>query len=291
MSPPAPGWSLTGRANFRSAGAPEVNAALARSEWLALARAIEARGGRVAVLPPDEALTGLPFAAEAGLPLPPSREGEAPRFLLPRMKPAHRQEEKARWAPFIQSLGFAPVEITQGTWEGQGDVTRFDDVTLMFFGGRTDREGLEAARHHVPGEVLAIEIRSPAFHGNMAVLPLPHASCLLVCADLVEDDGIALLEARFGRDRMHFVSMEEAKAYATNGLPLGEHVLVPSCTPPRVAQLIAAQGLHVEALSMVELCEKAGGASRCLVCVGEGLADGITIPEAARLAAWERALS
>ena len=236
-------------------------------------------------------LTGLPFAAEAGLPLPALTAGGAPRFLLPRMKPEHRQEEKTRWAPFVRGLGFQTEEVLAGTWEGQGDVARFDDVTLMFFGGRTDREGLEAARHHVSGEVLALEIRSPAFHGNMAVLPLPHAGCLIVCADLVEDDGIALLEARFGRDRMHFVSMEEAKAYATNGLPLGEHVLAPTCTPPRVAQLLAAQGMRVEGLALVELCEKAGGASRCLVCVGEGLGDQVTIPAEARLDAWEQALS
>jgi N-dimethylarginine dimethylaminohydrolase len=291
MSPPAPGWAVRGRANFRSALGPVVHPRAARREWLALARAIERHGGKVAVLPPDDALTGLPYAAEAGHPLPPAAPGGRPRFLLSRMKPAHRRGEPERWRPFVAELGFEPIDLGAGTWEGQGDVAWFDGATLMFFGGRTDREGLEAARRHVAGEVLVIQVREPAFHGNMAVLPLPAADQLLVCPDTVEDDGLAVLEARFGRDRIHFVSEEESRGYATNGLPIGRALLAPHCTPPRVSRLLAGAGVSVEALSMVELCEKAGGAARCLACVCPDVPDDLPIPERARLAAWEADLS
>src|SRR3712207_2055671 len=65
MSPPGPTWGLRGRANFRSREALPADASGARAEWLALARAIEARGGTVVALPsPDPDLTGLPYAAE-----------------------------------------------------------------------------------------------------------------------------------------------------------------------------------------------------------------------------------
>jgi N-dimethylarginine dimethylaminohydrolase len=291
MSPPAPGWAVRGRANLQSALGPVVDPAAARREWLALACAIERHGGRVAVLPPDDALTGLPFAAEAGHPLPPAQPGGRPRFLLPRMRPQHRWAEKERWRPFVAELGFEPIDLDAGAWEAQGDVAEFDGVTLMFFGGRSDRQGLEAARRHVPGEVLAVQIRDPALHGNMTVLPLPHAGCLLVCPDTVEDDGVAALEARFGRDRIHFVSAEESRGYATNGLPIDGVVLTAHCTPPRVEKILRAQGLGVERMEMEELCGKAGGAARCLVCVARGVSDDLAIPERARLAAWEQALA
>ncbi len=284
MSPPPPSWSLRGRSNFKSEVAAEVDPAAARREWLALARGIEARGARVAVLAPDDALTGLPFAAEAGHPLPPI-PGSKPRFILARMKPEHRRGEGQRWAPFLERLGFELVELQEGIWEGQGDVADFDGATLLFFGGRTDREGLECAKKHFTGEILTIELRGAAFHGNMAVLPLPQAGCLLVCADVVEDDGLALLESRFGRDRMHFVSAEEMKSYATNGLAIDSCLLAPSCTAERVTKLIRQVGMNFEPLPMAELCEKAGGASRCLVCVVHD-STGLVIPDDARLSKW-----
>ena len=68
MSPPPEDWTLRGRANFRSAAAPSVDARRARAEWVSLADAIESRGGRVCcLLPrPGAGLTGLPYTAEAG---------------------------------------------------------------------------------------------------------------------------------------------------------------------------------------------------------------------------------
>ncbi len=120
----------------------------------------------------------------------------------------------------------------------------------------------------------------------MALLPLEPAQTLLVCADVVEDDSLAVLEARFGRDRLHFVTDEEVQAYATNGLVVGDTVLAASILPQRVRRLIEKDGLKVAELAMVELCEKAGGASRCLACVATGLEATLEIPEDARLARW-----
>jgi N-dimethylarginine dimethylaminohydrolase len=286
MSPPHPSWSLKGRANPRSRRAGTVDAVRARHEWLALAEGIEALGGTVAVLPPDAELTGLPYAAEAGHPLPPIEPGQKPRFILPRMKVEHRQRERERWAPFVERLGFTVVELEDGIWEGQGDVATADGATLLFYGGRTDLVGAHAARRHMSGEILELRVREPAFHGNMALLPLEHAGTLLVCADVVDDDSLALLEARFGRDRIHFVSEEEIQAYSTNGLPVGDTVLCPSILPARVRRIIERDGMKVAELEMAELCEKAGGASRCLVCVAKGVGDAITLPEDAKLPGW-----
>lgn len=286
MSPPGRSWSLRGRANFRSRDAAVVDARAARKEWLALAEAIEAHGGTVAVLPPVEGLTGLPFAAEAGHVLPPRRGGTGRwRFVLPRMATAHRVAEREHWGPFAARLGFEVVELDAGHWEGQGDVASFDGATLLFWGQRTDRAGLGAALELFDGDVMAFELREPAFHGNMALLPLPAVDRLLVCSDLFEGDGVARLLKRFGGGRVEHVEPDEVRCYATNGLPIGQTLLAPSVVPERVKGLVRDFGLHVEELRMTELCEKGGGAARCLVCHAPGAARDLIIPEENRLGA------
>jgi N-dimethylarginine dimethylaminohydrolase len=289
MSPPHPEWRLVGRSNFRSKDAPEVDAAKARLEWLALAEAIEALGGTVAVLPPERDLTGMPFAAEAGHALPPREPGGRRRFLLPRMKHDHRKPERELWRPFVERLGFETIELGAGTWEGQGDVATFGDgtfggVTFLFYGGRTDREGALAAREHFDGETFLVEVEAPAFHGNMAVLPLDGARTAFVCADAVEENSLALVEAKIGRDRTHLVSEAEIQLYATNALPVGDTLLAPSIMPARTQKLAERDGMKVKLLEMKELCEKAGGASRCLVCRVPALPDDLVVPEEHRLA-------
>jgi N-dimethylarginine dimethylaminohydrolase len=293
MSPPGPSWALRGRANFRSREAPQVDAAKARLEWLCLAEAIEARGGTVVALePPSEELTGMPYAAECGhIVAEPDRERQGsdqprpPTFLLPRMAAAHRKGERDHWGALAAKMGMRVVDPGRGTWEAQGDVAVFDGVTLLFYGGRTDREGMEAAAAHIPGEAFCIEIREPAFHGNMALLPLPFAGRMLVCPDVIQGDGMERLAARFGRDRLLPVTEAEIRAYATNGLPIGDTVLAPSLVPDRVRGLFEASGLRVELLVMSELCEKAGGASRCLVSYAQIEPGSVSIPEENRLSA------
>jgi N-dimethylarginine dimethylaminohydrolase len=285
MSPPSPRWALTGRANFRSREAAPVDARRARHEWLALAEAIERLGATVAALETDDpALTGMPYAAEAGHVLPPRGGSGRHRFLLPRMRAAHRRGERDLWRPFAERAGFEVIDPGAGVWEAQGDVAVFDGVTLLFFGGRTDREGMQAARAHFDGEILELEIREPAFHGNMAVLPLPAANRLLVCAEVFSGDGVARLEARFGSDRIARVSEEEIRAYATNGLPVGDTWLAPSLVPERVRRLVESFGMKVQLFEMRELCEKAGGASRCLVCHAPGASGAVQIADRHRLA-------
>jgi N-dimethylarginine dimethylaminohydrolase len=286
MSPPGRTWALTGRANFRSRDAAAVRPLRARKEWLELAEAVEALGATVVVLPSeDDSLTGMPFAAEAGHVLPPRPSGNGQhRFLLPNMAAAHRRRERELWGPFARTLGFEVVEPGPGVWEGQGDVATFDGTTLLFYGGRTDRAGVTSALEHFDGEVMVIELREPAFHGNMAVLPLPAVDRILVCSDVIVGDGVARLMRRFGGGRMEHVSEEEIRCYATNGLPVGDTWLAPSVVPGRIKDLVAGWGMRVLELSQRELCEKAGGASRCLVCHAPGARAEVTILDHSRLA-------
>ncbi len=279
MSPPGPSWRLRGRANFRSEAAAPVDARAAIGEWVALADAIEARGGRVVCLipEPDTDLTGLPYAAECGQIV--EHEGEL-CFLLPSMAAQHRARERDAWRPVAAAMGLRPVDLPEGLWEAQGDVAELRGRTLLFWGGRTDRAGVLAAARYFPADAILVEVRQPAFHGNMAALPLEAAGKLLVCPEVIAGDGLSRLEAAFGVDAIVPVGVDEIRSYATNGLPIGRDVLAPHLTPPRVVSLLRGFGLDVVILPMVELCEKAGGASRCLVSRARVDEARITIPEA-----------
>lgn len=263
MSPPSAGWALRARANFRSREAEPVDARAARREWLTLAEAIEARGGTVVALyPASDDLTGMPYAAECGHVVTIDRR---PALVLPNMASPHRRAERVWWEALAEDMGIATAHVDEGTWEAQGDVATFDGATLLFFGGRTDRAGMEAASRFFEGEVIEVEIREPAFHGNMALLPLPVADRLLACPAVITEASWTRLVERFGAGRIVEVSEEEIRSYATNGLPIGGELLAPSVLPERVERVVTELGLRVVRLPMRELCEKAGGASRCLV--------------------------
>jgi N-dimethylarginine dimethylaminohydrolase len=264
MSPPRIDWHLRGRANFRSREAGAVDPRAARRQWLALARSIEARGGTVVVAQsPYPELTGMPYAAECGQIVGDAERGWS--FILPLMWAPHRRKEREVWEALARDMNLAVKAPDGGLWEAQGDVARFQGVTLLFFGGRTTRAGLDAVRDHFHGEVLLIETREPAFHGNMAVLPLDAVDTLVVCPEVLVGDSLVRLASRFGRDALLEVSESQIREYVTNGLPMGRDLLAPTVTSTEALAPLAARGVEVVRVDLSELCDKAGGASRCLV--------------------------
>ena len=264
MSPPAPSWRLRCKANFRSSDAEPVDAKVAIREWCALADAITEAGGSVLVLEPEEnsLLTGLPYAAEAGQLV---FVGDRPVFLLANMFAEHRRAEPTLWRQFAQKMGWSTHQAA-AFWEGQGDVSFFSGRTMLFFGGRTTTHGLASVRHFFDPASIVIELRQPAFHGNMAVSPIAPAHKLLVCPPVMRADSLGELRNAFGANSLIEVTEEEITNYSTNGLCVGQTMIVPSITPSRIVDNFRDWGLRVVVLPMRELCEKAGGASRCLVC-------------------------
>jgi N-dimethylarginine dimethylaminohydrolase len=87
----------------------------------------------------------------------------------------------------------------------------------------------------------------------------------VVCKSVIAADDWQRLVDRFGVESMVEVSEVEICTYATNGLPIGRDLIVPHLTPTRVRSAVERLGMNIVELSMTELCEKAGGASRCLV--------------------------
>jgi N-dimethylarginine dimethylaminohydrolase len=118
----------------------------------------------------------------------------------------------------------------------------------------------------------------------MAALPLPHADRMLVCREVLVGEAWDKLVRRFGEARLLPVTEAEIREYATNGLPVGDTLLAPSLVPDRVARLVESLGMRVVRLTMRELCDKAGGASRCLVSRATVDEARLRFPEEYRLA-------
>src|SRR5271155_2299059 len=115
MSPPAPGWRITGGANYKSTGRPAVNPRKAMLEWLALADAVVASGAEVCVLPPPgapELLSGLMYTANAGWLVAPGR------FKVANLSVAHRKAERAYLCGVLPGLLGLSVEASAAVWEG-----------------------------------------------------------------------------------------------------------------------------------------------------------------------------
>ena len=264
MSPPTLAFRLRGRANFRSAKAGPVSGVAALAEWLAVADAIEAGGGRICCLLPagDLDLTGLPYAAEAGHVV--DHNGQL-SFLLPNMASAHRQLERHEWRVVATALGFRPVDVPGGIWEAQGDVAEFRGQTLLTFGGRTDLAGVDAVSRWFPEDALRIAIRQPAFHGNMALLPLEAVDKLVVCPEALDGDALVKLVNAFGREDIIPVDLNDIRLYVTNALAIGRNLIAPHLAADRLGELASTLGYNLIVVPMLDLCEKGGGGPRCLV--------------------------
>ena len=198
------------------------------------------------------------------------------------MKPIHRRAERVAWAQAAAQMGMKTVEVLpevpggeQEFWEGQGDVAWFRGTALLFHGGRTTLRGAEAAAAWFPNHLL-VEIREPAFHGNMAALPLSAVDRLLVCPEVIALRIPCTSSARFG-DALEEVTEDEIRSYATNGLPMGRELLAPHTLPPRLKRA-SSPGHEGCPPGDGGACVKAGGASRCLVSAATVRTERLTIP-------------
>lgn len=301
MSPPREDWELRGRANFRSRRAGAADARLARQEWAALADAIVDAGGEVLVCPPppDAALTGMIYTAEAGEFY--RREDGSPGFLLPNMAAAHRRGE-AQWvAAQLSRWGIEARQVgAHGSplWEAQGDAIRADSPARII---HTFGQGPDARTQADAGSLVAdllgpehLHLRflaDPWFHGNTflnvyrapktpaarllqgarhhvapaAVAAAQGGSALaVVCPQALDASEYARLQAFLPGVSFHEISRDESLGYDTNALQVDDLVLAPMTLSAGTEAALIALGLSVRRLELGELFLKGGGAPVCL---------------------------
>jgi N-dimethylarginine dimethylaminohydrolase len=295
VSPPRPDWRVHGAANVFSqqgSSSPGAASGIARgaalSEWLSLADALVDAGADVVVLPfdgADSSLTGMPYTAEAGFVgrarTGPDADG-APLWLLPTMKPAHRQREPVHVARFAEACGIATRTVPV-TWEGQGDVLvvdgaggvprRFVCTSGQGTHARTSPEAYAHVARYLTGPSLHLRFAAePWFHGNTflgfycardddgAVVDV----VALVCDDALLPGEAARLRAFLPDVRFVTLSLDDSLRYATNALQVGKRVLSPPGVPRHVHDVWRGLGLDVVEIALPTLFGKGGGAAVCM---------------------------
>jgi len=268
MSPPRRDWSPRGKANFKSKESGLVPPGAALDEWVRLADAVEAAGGRVMLLPPAAhlALTGLPFTAEAGC------LGPDGVFLLPNLTPEHRQPETGYLAGFFAGLGWRTRAVS-AKWEGQGDVFFLGDGrTLHTYGegsqARTERRAFDEVRASFGASSLSIGFRAePWFHGNTFLGVYRSADgrpSILLCEEALLPGERERLAEFVGDIPVFKIPRAESVAYATNALQVERTVLAPRGLSPAVHGFWRGLGLTVVELGFEILFHHGGGAAVCL---------------------------
>lgn len=273
MSPPRPDWRIRGSANvFSQAGssAEVLGGGAALREWLALADAMTAAGATIAVLPftDDATLTGMPYTAEAGLL---GHDADGPLFMLPRVKPPHREGEAFVIAQRMASWGLRtwrpPV-----LWEGQGDVLDAGAGRRVCTSGdgphaRTSQEAFDHIAPFLPGASLHLRFHGdPWFHGNtfLGFFHGAQETLALVCEDALLPGEGARLRAFLPDMRFVGLTAEESLSYATNALQVGRVVLAPRGVPAHVQDAWRGAGLLVQVVELPILFGRGGGAAVCM---------------------------
>ena len=275
MSPPPRGWKIRGAANYKSKGRPAVSPRKAFGEWLELADAVEAAGGKVAVVEPSDEplLTGMMYTANAGWLL---RAGSAPAFRLANVSVAHRKDERPLLRRALEAAGFA-VEEARTVWEGQADMCHLADRVVLTYGVRSVRESVDEVAAALPPGLPyhGARLRDPFFHGDtcMDPLPAPKGPVWLVFPGAFAAREEYEAARRFAAQSAEPIEIDEADAlaYACNSLPVGEELLMPTGLSAKLRETLRAQGLRLRELDFEELFGKGGGGPRCLVNELRGL--------------------
>jgi N-dimethylarginine dimethylaminohydrolase len=293
VSPPRPDWRVHGAANVFSqekssrSDSSGITRGAALTEWLSLADALVDAGAVVVVLPfddDDDSLTGMPYTAEAGFVGRARGDGDGggPLWLLPTMKPAHRQREPSHVARFAASCGIATRTVPV-TWEGQGDVLvvdgacgaprRFVCTSGQGTHARTSPDAYVHVARHLPGPSLHLRFAAePWFHGN-TFLGFFSArddegrvteSVGFVCDDALLPGESERLRAFLKGVRFVTLSRDDSLRYATNALQVGRRVLAPPGVPAHVHEVWRELGLEVVEVALPTLFGRGGGAAVCL---------------------------
>jgi N-dimethylarginine dimethylaminohydrolase len=283
MSPPPPGWRIQGGENYKSRDRPAINPRRALQEWLELADAVEAAGGEVAVLEPPAAqlLTGFMYTANAGWLRAVS---PVPRFRLSNLSVPHRKAEGAVVRHVLSGLGWE-IEASEATWEGQADICSLPPGTreapvILTYGVRSTRASVDEVAAALPAgqSFHASKLRQPFFHGDtcMDPLPAPKGPVWLAFPGAFASEQEYQAARRFasGSAEVLEITESDALAYACNGLPIGEELLLPKGLSRALVEELSSFGYRVRELDFGELFGKGGGGPRCLVNQLRGLERG-----------------
>jgi N-dimethylarginine dimethylaminohydrolase len=252
----------------------------AREQWNALRATLEGLGAAVLVMPAALDLPDQIFTADAtqsyALRQPSGENGGSMTWrrvvVLSRFVSDFRAGEVAAQRDFIKNRLGESVEFiaVEGTLEGTGDnvYDPFRDVIWSGHGLRSLPQTHIRLAEATGIEVVALQVKSPFFHIDTTLAPLPRGHLLCYPGGL-QPDALARLKRRGLEDfslpeRDFFIETtdEEALAFACNIVCVGDDIVMPRCGK-RLPGLLEQRGYRVHPVD-VDATILAGGGPHCL---------------------------
>jgi N-dimethylarginine dimethylaminohydrolase len=261
-----------------------VDRALAVRQWRGMRERMTDLGLRVVVVPPDPALPGLVYPANAGF-----RHGED--FVLSNLVPT-RAGEQAVYRRVIERLGIRCHQI-RARFEGEADLFPAGEFYLFthgairrqrfvprigwppwkrVYGFRSEPEAVVEIRaiHPLDRIVEPVELFDERYyHGDTCLCSFgPRRASLLAYLPALAPAARYALEKCFGQ-KLIALGDEDAAIYAANSFAFerhGEHVLVmPAGITARLRDQVRERWVTVIEVDVSEFHKKGGGSVKCMV--------------------------
>ena len=261
-----------------------VDRQLAIAQWERMRDLLRDQGLRVVVVPPDPALPGLVYPANAGV-----RIGD--EFILSHLTPT-RAGEQGVYEKAITELGLRCHGL-EHRFEGEadlfpagahylfthGEIRRQRFVARLgwppwrrIYGFRSEPEALAeiTAIHPLGKPVLSVELTDERYyHGDTCLCSFgPNRSVLLAYLPVLGSASRAELEHAFG-DTLIPLADQDAAIYAANSFAFaqqGEYFLVmPEGVSSALTDRIRARGVIVLTTDVSEFYKKGGGSVKCMI--------------------------
>ena len=274
-----------------------VDAARAREQWHALARALIAEGTEVCVIEAHPGLTGLVYPANAGF-LYPLEAGasDVPSdalkvFHLANLIPT-RAAERDVYRPFIRAMGYQEADVVS-RFEGEADFFPAGRA-MIFTHGRVERQRF-VPRLGVPpwkrvygfrseegalGELLQIAQPRPVikielileahYHGDTVLCSFgPRREFLMAYLEGIGQAGRERLRIEFGTNLIA-LSEPDAAIYAANSFQIDAadgrlKLFMPEGVSDALTGEIRARGVEPVLVNVSEFLAKGGGSIKCMI--------------------------
>ena len=269
-----------------------VDPEAAIQQWHLFAQTLGQYRVRVLVIPPDPALTGLVYPANAGLlfPLDEATPIASKAFYLAVLLPS-RAGEQPIYASFLERCGFQPRTL-KARFEGEADFFPAGERYLFTYGqvktqrfrvrfGLPPYERVYGFRSEIGAleelqaivgerEVVSLELRDEAYyHGDTALCAFgPQRQFLLAYLDGLMPTAVEQLQSLFQADLIP-LSTQDAALYAANSFTLTQNgtssLFMPAGVSDTLQARIRERGVEPVLIDVGEFLRKGGGAVKCMI--------------------------
>jgi len=289
-------FSVLGGANPHTRNAlglrKKVDAARARTQWHALARALIRHGVEVCAVEAHPQLTGLVYPANAGFlyPLEASGGTAAKRFFLSNLIPT-RQGEREIYGPYLRAIGYETLDVA-ARFEGEADFFPAADSMIFThgrvehqrfvprlglppwkrrYGFRSDIAALDELRAIVaPRPVVSVELALEAhYHGDTVLCSFgPTREYLLAYMQGLSSASRDLIRGQFGNDLIE-LAQSDAELYAANSFQTDHngklYLFMPEGVSADLQREIRARAVEPVLVNVSEFLAKGGGSIKCMI--------------------------